>query len=146
MTYTKISINDRECVVGAFRRGENFILLAGQLGIKERTARHIVELFVKEGRVRTKPKHKRGAQKVNKEMVERLVGWVQENAAITLVELRSKLMTAYTGLTITQQAISGHLDKKLITVKQLRSINSEWNSIESKQQRHDFATWFINEG
>ena len=74
---------DRQRIINAYINGRFFIHLADELGIARQTARDIVAVYERTGRVERLPRGGRRRIKID-EMIEFLVAQVEEKPTVTL--------------------------------------------------------------
>ena len=91
MNLAKISNEDRQRIVDAFEDGFDWQNLARQLNIKFETARSIIRVWVREGRVKRKPMGGLKRQKATPEMKNTIRELVLRNQFITLKSLNEQL-------------------------------------------------------
>ena len=129
--YNAVPNVDRQCIINAHINGRDFIHLAGQLGIARQTARDIVAVYERTGRVERLPRGGRRRIKTDDEMMEFLVAQVEEKPTVTLRELNQKMRVQLDGKPhVSEQAISKRLDGLLYTVKMIRAVPIQWNTPE----------------
>ena len=146
MPYNTISTVDRTRLIGAYQRGEDYVLLAQQLNINRQTARHIIIRHETEGRIALKPRGGSQGEKMDALMKTHLLQKVEEKPTITLKELRDSLPVVFPHKpSVSTQTISRFLDGQLFTVKMVRNITPEWNSAEVKHDRQGYVYWLTCE-
>lgn len=147
-TMSRVPQVDREHLIRAFEEGRDFIKLASEIGVSRRSAYRIVRTFCSEDR-RGPLRHAGGRTRVLlPEMIEFLLSIIGEKPTMTLMEMRRKLLSVFPELpaTLSPTTISRALDGSLITLKLMRNVPTEWNSDEVKNERRDYATWYLQEG
>ena len=87
MSRAKVSNEDRQRIVDAFEDGYDWQELARQLNVKMETARSIIRVWVREGRVERKPMGRPKRQKATEEIKEVIRELVLRNQFITLKSL-----------------------------------------------------------
>ena len=143
----RISTVDRNHLISAFEEGRDYVQLASEIGVSRRSAYRIVRTFSQEGRRRPLPQAGGRKKLISPEMVEHLVSWIQDKPTITLEEMRGKLFATFPALppNLSLTTISRALDGSLITLKLLRSIPTQWNASDVKEERVAYVTWFFEE-
>ena len=145
--YTRISERDRARIVKAFEDGKDWLEVAFSLEIKRQTAQSIIKVFRQTGRTEKKARGGRHAVKMDDEMIQALVLYVEEKPTSTLEEMRLRLRTDFPSKpAVSVQTISRTLDNKLISLKILRSVPAQWNGEESLTARKEYAEWMMSQG
>ena len=122
VSYARISITDRQRLISAFEREEDWVLLARQLGVKRQTAQSIVSTFSDSGRVEALPRGNNREKVLQGEILEDLLSWVSEHPTATLSQMRDYLDSMYPEAQIPHTTtISRCLDGQLVTLKLLRT-------------------------
>ena len=84
----RIPIEHREQIVRAFEdEADHYLLLADTLGVNRFTARGIVARYIREGRVRKRPRGGRNNVLVNDEMRQCLEEIINKNCVLTLSQI-----------------------------------------------------------
>lgn len=145
--YTTVSLQDRERLTNAFTTGQNWVLLAAQLGIKRQTARSVIVSFERnDGRVAPLPKGGLRPKRLTNEMVETMISYLGSNAAATLDQVKEHLLTHFPDLIVSIHTISRALDCAFITLKKLYSVPDTWNTDVAKEGRLQHVQWLLNLG
>ena len=88
----RIPIEHRERIVRAFEdEAEGYLLLADTLGVNRSTARGIVARYIREGRIRDRPRGGRNNLRVDDEMRDCLEEIINENCVLTLSQINGEL-------------------------------------------------------
>ena len=88
-----IPIEHRERIVRAFEdEAEDYLLVADTLGINRSTARGIVARYIRERRIREKPRGGRNNVLVDDEMRQCLEDIINDNRVLTLSQINGELM------------------------------------------------------
>ena len=82
--YSVIADVDRNRIIEAFENDQDWLALAEQLNIKRQSTRNLI---LRHRKSQTEVIGKKGRN----EMKEKLISWVEENACITLKEMKEKL-------------------------------------------------------
>lgn len=144
--YSKINQQDRNRLISAFERGEDYIVVATVLQIKHQTANSIIRKFQATGE--REPRNKGGAKnvKMNADMKLYLVGLVENKPTITLQEMKNQMeLNNPEWPVVTVQCIAKALDGELISLKQLRNCPQQRNSEVVKIARRDYMLWWSEE-
>ena len=139
-------LEHRERIVRAFDdEEEGYLLVADTLGVNRSTARGIVARYIREGRIRERPRGGRNNVRVDDEMRDCLEEIINENCLLTLTqinhELRRKLPVKPE---IHDRTVSRTLDGMLFRVKLARPLPADRNRPDVLNKRVDYATWFMN--
>ena len=145
--YRSVANVDRERLVNAFVEGRDYQVVAKDLGIARQTARNIIVNFCKDGRVERRPTGGRRNQKIDDEMIQYLIAKIESKPTSTLNELKQQMRVDLPNKPhVSHQAISKKLDGLLYTVKDVRSVPEQWNTPRVKEERQQFANWFMGDG
>ena len=145
--YAKIGNIDKQRLINAFENGRDYITAAENLGINKQTARNIIMKYRDTGRVENLYRGGNKRQKFDEEMVEFLRNRIENKITITLEELNEALRNKLPEKPyVTTQAISKRLDGMFISLKNIRNIPENWNSVECKTERREYAEWLMDEG
>ena len=150
MARAKITNEDRQRLVDAFEDGSDWQELARQLNIKIESARSIIRVWVREGRVERKPMGGPKRQKATAEMKEAILTLVLQNQFITLRSLNQKLREELPHCPhISDSTVARILDGHLITCKlagKEADIPHERNLPRILVARQQYAQFFTNLG
>jgi transposase len=109
------------------------IALSSQLGRAAQTARSIIKKIRETGDPSVGRKGGKTVQKITEEVGQFLLDKVESQPTITLKELRQLLLRQFRAENhVCVQTISRFLDGQLITLKQLRSAQIQWNQPADK--------------
>ena len=87
----RIPIEHRERIVRAFENeAEDYLLVADMLGVNRSTARGIAARFIREGRIRERPRGGRNNVLVDDEMRQCLEDIINENCVLTLSQINNE--------------------------------------------------------
>ena len=145
--YNRISQQDRDRIIAAYRAGNDYIQLATQLGVNKKTARSIIRKLLATGE--TAPRRRGGARRqiVNQQMKNEIEQIVHRHPQYTLNQINQELRTALPNQPhIHRSTLAKTLDKMLITVKQLQTVNEEWHRPDVLDARVDYVNWFHQGG
>ena len=114
------SAEDRERLISAAERDEDFIMLANQLGIKRRTAYDIVSKFLRNGRRENLPRGGPHNVKVDVEIREMIANIIEENPLITLDDINIALRQRLPNKPLIQKSTLGNtIDGMFYSVKKI---------------------------
>ena len=138
-----ISKELKEKLIKFYENDGDYLKLAQQLDIKEKTARTII--------YRKRKKLHQGhiggyKSKKNVQMGEMLLFFVSENPTVTINEMRQYMLDSNPGLQISRNCITTFLDGKLITYKKTRDVPVQRNSDRVKALRKNYARWYLEDG
>ena len=143
-----VSNRDRQRLVDCFENGDDFIMLAEQLGIHADTARSVVRVWMEEARVEAKPRGGARNRKVDDEMVEEIRRLARESPFTTLTRIQDLLVANLPNKPrIHTSTIARHLDKQLISLKiagKDSDVPHQRNLPQNKQKRLTYAQWLSN--
>lgn len=151
MNRRRISDEDRRRLCDAFESDNgNYLELARQLGINERSARSIIRIFREEGRIfrlRTGGAHN---IKFDEEMREATAQIVEAEPFINLSNLNRKLQQQLGDKPhVSISTVARHLDGMLISLKiagKDADIPMQRNSLRAINSRNEYANFFTNLG
>ncbi|GFO48713.1 replication protein a 70 kda DNA-binding subunit [Plakobranchus ocellatus] len=142
--YSKICTADKTRIFQAYTRGEDYIQLARQIGIKRTTAYQIVRKALDHDGTVAFPRGGLRSVKMSQEMLETVIAIVSDPPDYTLTMINQELRVRLPGAPhVTPSTISNVLKGQLITMKKLEDVPAERNSERTKAQRRDFATWLL---
>jgi transposase len=139
----KVSKEDKLRIIKRFEEDGDYISLAINLDINEKTARTIVRRHDLQLHQGSHGGHKKVL--LDGETGETLITFVEENPLVSLNVMRA-FLESVCGLNITTGCISKWLDGQLITVKKTREVIAERNSQRVKDLRSEYAQWMIEDG
>ena len=142
----RIPLEHRERIIRAFDdEEEDYLLVADTLGVNRSTARGIVARYIREGRIRERPRGGRNNVRVDDEMRDCLEEIISENCLLTLTkinhELRGRLPVKPE---IHERTVSRTLDGMLFRVKLARPLPADRNRPDVLNKGVDYATWLMN--
>ena len=114
------SPEDRERLISAAERDEDFIMLAHQLGIKNRTAYDIVSKFMRTGRRENLPRGGAHNIKIDDEMRDVVQQIIEENPLLTLDDINNALRQRLPNKPhIKRSALGNTIDGMFYSVKKI---------------------------
>lgn len=132
----KVSKEDKLRLIKRFEEDGDYIGLAANLEVNEKTARTIVRRHRLELHQSSLGGHKKTL--LDGETGETLIEFLEENSLATLDVMRV-FLESVCGLSVTTGCISKWLDGKLITLKKTREVIAERNSQRVKDLRCEYA-------
>lgn len=145
MSRNRISDAFKVRLIEAFNRGDDYVDLARQLGIKRTTAYTIVRRS--QGPQRQNAWGGFRGRKMDNEMLETAVSIIESFPAYTLDQILAEIRLRLPNKpSVSRSTLSAALNANLICLKKLEECPQERNSAETKNLRHDFAEWFLNDG
>lgn len=141
----RIGNEDRRRIIKAYNDSDDWQLVAEILNIKRQSAYNIIKIYNETGRIDQLPRGGDHSSKIDEETKALLIGYIEEKPTITLEEMRSRLI-AEGRPSVSVQTISRALDASLISIKDLRTIPTQWNLPEYKAERKQYAEWFMENG
>lgn len=112
--YCRVTQEQRSQIMNMLLNGINQTTIAFQLKLPYTAVASVVRTFKKEGRIVAKPHHARET-KYNNEMKESICVWQEENAELTLQQLKDKFAEKYTNTpppsyTTIERILKTHID------------------------------------
>ena len=102
----RIPLEQRERIVRAFEDEEgDYLLVADALGVNQSTARGIVARYIREARIRERPRGGRNNLRVDDEMRDCLEEIINENCSLTLTQINYELRRRLPVIVIVQLKI-----------------------------------------
>lgn len=135
---------DREMIVLAAKRGENWAALAAKLGINYKTAHH----WVSSGRIEHKPRGGKKPKKLTESQVDILISWIENDCNLTLEQMTNKVRTHF-NVSMTITTVGNYLEGRLYCCRRLDGLASNVNSYDTKIKRASYVqslTQCIEEG
>ena len=124
---------------------EDYLLVADTFGVYRSTARGIVARYIREGRIRERPRGGRNNVRVDVEMRDCLEEIIKESCLLTLTQINHELRrTLPVKPEIHDRTVSRTLDGMLFRVKLVRPLPADRNRPDVLNKRIDYATWFMN--
>ena len=146
MPYQRISIEDKQRLVDAHERGEDYVALAAQLGIKRTTAYAIIRRAAERGGIVALPRGGARPQRrlISQALVDAAVDLVEQHPEMTLNQINNQLRLLLPHHAhISRSTLSNMLHGQLIVMKKLEDAPVQRNSPEIKQSRQAFAEWLM---
>ena len=141
-----LQFEHRERIVRAFEEEEeDYLLVADTLGVNRSTARGIVARYIREGRIRERPRGGRNNVRVDDEIRDCLEEIIKENYMLTLCRINQELRRRLPAKPeIQDRTVARTLDGMLFRVKQARPLPAGRNRPDVIERRHQYANWFMN--
>jgi len=141
----RISKVEKQHLVDAYRRGEDYLYLSRQLEICESAARGIIYRYQKNGCINVGHRggHKRAI--ITDHLGMKILQFLDENPTAFLREIKQFLFETE-GMQCSRNTISRYLEGKLITLKKVHACVQDRNSVAVKEKRFDYAMRFLSEG
>ncbi len=147
MSRARIAVVDKERLLLAHQRGDDYFLLADNLGIKRRTAYAIIRRAEGRNGVVDLPRGGRRHVKVDDDMRHALQIIIEENPAFTLNQINAALSDRMPEKPhISRTVLADTLEATLLVVKKLEDAPAERNSLATKHLRKEYAQWILLEG
>lgn len=144
MPRARISIADKQRLVDAHERGEDYLDLARQLGIHRGTAWAIVRRAADRDGVVALPRGGRRRAFIDNEIRDELVTIVEQHPTYTLLQLNAELRLRLPEKPhISTTSVARCLSNSLIVVKKMEDSPRERNSEVTKLARRDYAAWLM---
>ena len=142
---TRISVGDKQRLIESFDRGEDYLFLAEQLGIKRTSAYSVVR------RNMLPPRQNNWGglrmRKMDNEMLATLQEIIEDQPAFTSNQIRHELHLRLPEKPVVgKTTITNALQARLITIKKLEDSPAERSSESTKNLRRVFAEWLLNDG
>lgn len=145
MSRQRIPNGDKDRLIAAHERGEDYVELARQLGIKRSTAYSIMRRSTEPPRQNTWGGRRR--KKIDDEMTATLLEIVEEHPAYTVDQINHELRLRLPDKPhIQRTTLNTALIGQLLVLKKLEDCPAERNTNDTKTQRRDFANWLLNDG
>ena len=141
----RISFEQRQRIVRAYENdGEDYLIVSDTLGVNRSTARSIVARYLRDGRIRERPRGGANNVRVDDEMRDCLQDILNENCLLTLTqmneELRRRLPAKHR---IHHRTVARTLEGMLFSLKLARPLPADRNRPDVIQKRYDYANWFM---
>ena len=142
--YSRVTMEMKQRLIQAYNSGEDYLVAAGTLGIKEQTARSII-LRHRNGQPIEDQRGGRRDEtvKLSEEVMALLVEMVEQQADITLKSIKEQLANREPPILLSVSSIARGLDRQLITMKKLRPCPEQRNTPRIKQDRAAYAAWYL---
>ena len=129
------------------KRGEDAILLARQMGIKDGTARAILRKAIIAGEAIDLPHVGPHNTKVAEDMRKAVEDIISENCTLSLKEINLKLQQRLPEAPkVSLKTIERILDGLFYTLKKVTILPFERNSQSVEDLRREYAEWFLKDG
>ena len=144
----RIATEVKERLVRAYEDPtEDYLTVAGTLGVNHSTARSIVARYIRQGRVADLPRGGRNNVKVDDDMRQCLLDIVDEDCTLTITAINQELRRRLPRKPhIHDRTVGRALDGMLITLKLTRRLPADRNRPDVIESRFRYATWFLNTG
>lgn len=144
MPRNKITDADKQRIVDAYSRRENYVEAARILGVCQSSAYAIVQRFQKYG-VISRPRGGAHNKRMDDEMIQTLTSIVEERPEYTLTQLNAELRHRLpTKPNVCDNVIANALHGQLITLKMTRDVPAQRNTDVVKNARNDMANWLLH--
>lgn len=141
----RLSNEDRERLINAYEEGEDYQLLAGQLHINYFTARSVIQVWLRDGRIERLPEGGARNIVVTAEIERALLQLAIEEPFTTLQRISQRLLLQFPDISVSTSTIARHLKGNLISTKiagKDADVPARRNQATSIQQRYEYATWY----
>ena len=144
MARARISNEDKQRLVDAHDRGEDYVDLARQLNIKQGTAWAIISRAHRRDGVVALPRGGPRRMKLDDEIRNTLVQLVEEHPTFTLVQLKTELEILLPNKPLLSiSSIARSLTGSLIVLKKMEDAPAERNTDRTKLLRRNYAEWLM---
>lgn len=149
MPYQRISAEDKQRLVDAHGRGDDYVDLARQLGIKRTTAYAIIRRAQDNNGAVARP---RGGARVQRQLVTEAliaaaIAVVEQHPDFTLDQINTELRAVLPQHAhICRSTLSTMLNGQLLVMKKLEDAPQQRNSDRVKNERLIFAQWLMQYG
>lgn len=146
MALQKVASVDKQRLLLAYERGQDYVQLSSQLGIKADTAYRIIKRTVQRNGVVEVPRGGKRREKVDAEMKLFVENLLEENPALTLKSINNLLQHRLPHKPhVSDRTIGNICDALLYTVKNLQLQPVNRNAIHIKEERISYANWFLQD-
>lgn len=141
----RISFELRERIITAYENdAEDYLVLADTLGVNRSTARSIVVRYLRDGRIRERPRGGANNVRVDGEMRDCLEDMLNENCLLTLRQMNEELRRRLPAKQhIHERTVARTLEGMLFSRKLARPLPADRNRPDVIQKRCDYANWFM---
>lgn len=146
MPYQRICVEDKQRLVDAHERGEDYVALARQLNIKRTTAYAIIRRTEANGGRVALPRGgvRARRQRVTPQLIEAAINIVEEHPDYTLDQVNAELRrTLPNHQHICRSTLCTLLNGQLMVMKKLEDAPLQRNTVAVKEARLAFAQWII---
>ena len=142
----RIPIENRERIVRAFEdEAEDYLLVADTLGVNRFTARGIVARYIREGRIRERPRSGLNNVLVDEEMRQCLKVIINENCVLILSQINGELRRRPPAKPLIHDwTVARYLEGMLFRVKLVRPVPADINRRVILQRWQEYENWFMN--
>jgi len=140
----RLSNLDKERIIQAFENGEDYYLLGKQLGASHGATRGIVYRYRKKGLITTGRRGGYRKPKINEQMGEKLLEFLEICPDSTLLEL-SKFLLEKFHVSCSISTVDRFLSGKMYSIKKISASVQEKNSDRVKNERKEYATTFLED-
>lgn len=145
MPRARITVADKRRLVDAHERGDDYVDLARQLGIRRGTAWAIVRRADQRDGIVALPRGGRRRAVVDEEIRAALVAIVEEHPTYTLLQLNAELRLRLPHKRqISTTSVARCLTNSLIVMKKIEDSPAERNSEATKTARRNYAAWLMH--
>ena len=136
----RIPIEHKERIVRAFEdEAEDYLLVADTLGVNRSTARGIVARYIREGRIRERPRGSQNNVLIDDEMRQCLEDIVNEKCVLTLSQINGELRRRLPAKPlIHDRTVARNLEGMLFRVKLVRPVSADRNRRDALQKKKRF--------
>jgi transposase len=143
---SSIATVDKERILLAFQRGQDYGTLAEQIGVKKDSAYRIIRRSLERNGVIALPRGGKRQEKVDQEMRDMVEAIIEDNPALTLKSINERLRQRMPGKPeICDSTVANICDAMLYTVKKLELQPVNRNAPHIKEERIVYANWFLAE-
>ncbi|XP_036342292.1 uncharacterized protein LOC118751578 [Rhagoletis pomonella] len=133
--YKAYTSQDRSRIVEAANRNEDWVGLAGSLGVNYKTA----YTWVTSGRDNSLQRGGRKAKYLTDGELDSVIKWVEEDCTVTLKKLKTKVRNAFQK-DVSTSTMGNHLQGRLYTIKSIHHQPATINSAVNKAKRAEYVT------
>lgn len=145
--YNPVSNEDRTRLVSAYEEGRDWVGLADVLGVKRKTARTVISVYNREGRVAKLPAAGGRPKVMLPHQMESVRQLLETTPTATLGQMRTHLLQLGDANPVPHvSTLSRALDGELLTLKVGQQATFNWNEPVTKEARLEYATWMLDEG
>lgn len=125
------SLRDRQIVIEAANRGDDWVSLAENLNVKYATAYS----WIKSGKITNDKRGGQKPKKITEEIKAIMLTWIEEKPTISLQEIKGKLALNF-GVDVSLTTVGNYLEGSMYTIKQVHFEPITMNSEENKIKRY----------
>ena len=142
----RIPMEHRERIVHAFEdEAGDYFLVADTFSVNLSTARGIVARYIREGRIRERPRGDRNNVLVDDEMRQCLEEIINENCVLTLSQINEELRRRLPAKPlIHDRTVARNLGGMQFRDKLVWPVPADRNRRDVLQRRQEYGNWFIN--